>query len=103
MMNCRNRLRRARMRRLRVFVLATFALGFAPAALAQSWPSKPIRIVIPFPPGNTTDIMTRLIGPRMTEHLGQPILVENRPGASGMLGLDYVAKSAPDGHILAAG
>jgi len=71
--------------------------------LAQSWPSKPIKIIIPFPPGNTTDIMARLIGPKIAERLGQPIIVENRPGASGMLGLDYVAKAAPDGYILAAG
>jgi tripartite-type tricarboxylate transporter receptor subunit TctC len=63
------------MRQLRVFVLAAFALGFAPAALAQSWPSKPIKIVVPFPPGNTTDIMTRLIAPRLTERMGQPIVV----------------------------
>src|SRR5439155_1245439 len=53
--------------------------------------------------GNTTDIMTRLIGPKMSERLGQQIVVENRPGASGMLGLDLVAKSAPDGYTLAAG
>src|SRR2546422_505617 len=96
-------MRRARMKRLRVFVLAAFALGFAAAALAQSWPSKPIKIVIPFPPGNTMDIMTRLIGPKMTERLGQPIVAENRPGASGMLGLDFVAKAPPDGYIIAAG
>jgi len=91
------------MGRLRVFVLAAFVLGLAPSVLAQSWPSKPIKIIIPFPPGNTTDIMARLIGPKITERLGQPIIVENRPGASGMLGLDYVAKAAPDGYILAAG
>src|SRR5260221_701397 len=103
MMNRRNRIRRARMGRPRVFVLAAFALGFASAALAQSWPTKPIKIVIPFPPGNTMDIMTRLIGPKMTERLGQPIVAENRPGASGMLGLDFVAKAPPDGYIIAAG
>jgi tripartite-type tricarboxylate transporter receptor subunit TctC len=91
------------MGRLRVFVLAAFVLGLAPSVLAQSWPSKPIKIIIPFPPGNTTDIMARLIGPKITERLGQPVIVENRPGASGMLGLDYVAKAAPDGYILAAG
>jgi len=91
------------MGRLRVFVLAAFVLGLAPSVLAQSWPSKPIKIIIPFPPGNTTDIMARLIGPKIAERLGQPIIVENRPGASGMLGLDYVAKAAPDGYILAAG
>ena len=71
------------------------------AALAQSYPTKPIRIVIPFPPGNTTDIMSRLIAPKMTERLGQQVIVENRPGASGMLGLDYVAKSPPDGYTIA--
>src|SRR5712692_10269502 len=103
MMNHRSRLRRARMRQLRVFVLAALALGFAAAAPAQSWPSKPIKIIVPFPPGNTTDIMSRLIGPKITERLGQPVLVENRPGASGMLGLDFVAKSAPDGYTIAAG
>jgi tripartite-type tricarboxylate transporter receptor subunit TctC len=70
-------------------------------AHAQPYPSKPIRIVIPFPPGNTTDIMTRLIAPKMTERLAQQVIVENRPGASGMLGLDYVAKSAPDGYTIA--
>ena len=86
---------------LRVFAMALVAS--ASAAMAQSYPTKPIKIVIPFPPGNTTDIMTRLIGPKMTERLGQPIVVENRPGASGMLGLDFVAKAAPDGYILAAG
>src|SRR6266704_1984096 len=94
---------RAGMRRLRVFALAAFALGFASAVLAQSWPSKPIKIIVPFPPCNTTDIMARLIGPKITERLGQPVLVENRPGASGMLGRDFVAKAAPDGYTIAAG
>ena len=91
------------MRQVRVFVLAAFALGFASAALAQSYPAKPIKIVIPFPPGNTMDIMTRLIGPKMTERLGQPIVAENRPGASGMLGLDFVAKAPPDGYTVLLG
>jgi tripartite-type tricarboxylate transporter receptor subunit TctC len=71
------------------------------AAQAQSYPSKPIKIVIPFPPGNTTDIMSRLIAPKMTERLGQQVIVENRPGAAGMLGLDHVAKSPADGYIIA--
>ncbi len=91
------------MRHLVLGVFAMVAVATASAAMAQSYPTKPIRIVIPFPPGNTTDIMTRLIGPKMSERLGQPIVVENRPGASGMLGLDFVAKAAPDGYTLAAG
>jgi hypothetical protein len=70
-------------------------------AHAQSYPGKPVRIIIPFPPGNTTDIMSRLIAPKMSERLGQQVVVENRPGASGMLGLDYAAKSAPDGYTVA--
>src|SRR5881394_305745 len=78
----------------------TVALLFSALAQAQSYPSKPVRIVIPFPPGNTTDIMSRLIAPKMSERLGQQVIVENRPGASGMLGLDLVAKSAPDGYTV---
>jgi tripartite-type tricarboxylate transporter receptor subunit TctC len=80
------------------------ALAFATTAVlaqAQPYPTKPVRIIIPFPPGNTTDIMSRLIAPKMSERLGQQVVVENRPGASGMLGLDYVAKSAPDGYTVA--
>jgi tripartite-type tricarboxylate transporter receptor subunit TctC len=70
-------------------------------AHAQPYPSKPIRIISPFPPGNTTDLMSRLIAPKMSERLGQPVIVENRPGASGMLGLDYVVKSPADGYTIA--
>src|SRR5882762_1935516 len=84
-------------------LLFTLLLALALSARAQPYPSKPIKIIVPFPPGNTTDIMTRLIGPKIAERLGQQIVVENRPGASGMLGLDLVAKSAPDGYTLAAG
>ena len=82
-------------------VLAALTLGMCAMAQAQNYPAKPIRIVIPFPPGNTTDIMSRLIAPKMAERLGQQVIVENRPGASGMLGLDYVAKSPADGYTLA--
>jgi tripartite-type tricarboxylate transporter receptor subunit TctC len=82
-------------------LLCALLLAAACAAHGQSYPSKPVRIVIPFPPGNTTDIMTRLITPKMSERLGQQVIVENRPGASGMLGLDYVAKSPADGYTIA--
>ena len=82
-------------------VMTVAILLLAALAQAQSYPTKPVRIIIPFPPGNTTDIMTRLIAPKMSERLGQQVIVENRPGASGMLGLDYVAKSPADGYTIA--
>ncbi len=85
-------------------VIGLIALIFAAAQVwAQPYPARPIRIIVPFPPGNTMDIMSRLIGPKMTERLGQQILVENRPGASGMLGLDLVAKAPGDGYTVGAG
>jgi len=82
-------------------VLLAAACGVHAQPASFPYPSKPVRIVIPFPPGNTTDIMSRLIAPKMAERLGQQVIVENRPGASGMLGLDYVAKSPADGYTIA--
>ncbi len=74
-------------------------LVVAPAG-AQSYPAKPIRIIVPFPPGGTSDILSRLLGPKLTEKWGQQIVVENRPGAAGSIGADTVAKSLPDGYTL---
>jgi tripartite-type tricarboxylate transporter receptor subunit TctC len=85
----------------KMVAVTIWALLWSVLAHAQPYPSKPIRIVIPFPPGNTTDIMTRLIAPKMSERLGQPVIVENKPGASGMLGLEQVAKSPADGYTIA--
>ncbi len=80
------------------------AAGLAPfAAYGQSYPTRPIRIVIPFPPGNTVDIMARLMAPKMTERLHQNIIVDNRAGASGQLGLELGARAAPDGYTLVGG
>ena len=70
------------------------------SVLGQSYPSKPIRYIVPFPPGGSSDLIARAIAPKMSERLGQPIVVENRPGAGGMLGVDVVAKAEPDGYII---
>ena len=75
-------------------VLATVAV----AAQAQAWPSAPIKIIVPFPPGGTTDQIARLLAPHLQQALGQSILVENRGGASGSIGANAAAKSAPDGY-----
>src|SRR5262245_10386901 len=80
-----------------------FLLGmlFSAAAMAQdAWPSKPIRMILPFPPGGGTDILGRLIAERLSAHLGQPVVTENRGGAGGNVGAEMAARSAPDGYTI---
>ncbi len=83
--------------------LLTLALATPGVLNAQSFPTKPIRIIVPFPPGDSLDIMSRLIAPKLLERLGQNVVVDNRPGAAGQLGLDLGARAAPDGYTLAGG
>ena len=81
--------------------LLSLGLGASSAiASAQSWPAKPIRIVVPYPPGGSSDIIARAISQGLSEALRQPVIVENKAGANGNLGADFVAKATPDGHTL---
>jgi len=83
-------------------ILAALATWMQPAT-ADTFPSKPIRVIVPFPAGGAIDIMVRASGQQLSKELGQPVVIENRPGASGNIGADTVAKSAADGYTLLAG
>jgi len=81
----------------------TLAATFTTGAWAQAFPSKPISLVVPFPPGGTTDVLARALGERLSTAMGTPVIVENKPGAGSTIGADYVAKAKADGHILLIG
>src|SRR5262245_66363781 len=78
--------------------LLMFAVVFACPAAAQSFPARTIRIIVPYAPGGSTDVVFRILAPRLAEDLGQQVVVDNRPGGSSTIGLDLAAKSPPDGH-----
>src|SRR5437016_11092349 len=86
-------------------MLSRILLGllFAGSAFAQDYPSRPVKIIVPYSPGGSTDIIGRIVAQRLSESLGQSFLVENRPGASGNLALEAVAKAPPDGYTLLVG
>ena len=81
--------------------LAAFAISvYVCAAAAQTWPAKPVKLVTPFPPGGSADVIARLIGNQLSLQLGQPVVIDNRPGAGGLVGNEYVAKQPADGYTL---
>jgi len=90
------------MLRIAIAVVCAF-LAVIPDAAAQPYPTRPIRFIAPFPPGGSADTIGRLLAQELAKSLGQPVLVENRPGAGGNIGVDLVANSAPDGYTIGIG
>ncbi len=88
-------------RQLLLAATAALANGLAiPQAMAQAWPARALRCIVPFPPGGTTDVVTRLVATELARTLGQPVVVENKPGAGTVVGVDAAAKSTPDGYTM---
>ncbi len=87
-------------RSLTVAALSLLGLGVSVSSHAQAWPAKPIRIIVGFAPGGTTDVMARLMAQQLSESLGQSVVIDNKPGASGNIAAAEVARAAPDGYTL---
>src|SRR3990170_1470317 len=86
-----------------VFAVLAAAAAFAASAHAQTtiaWPTKPVRWVVPYAPGGAVDVVSRIIAPKLTERIGQTVIVENRPGAASNIGAEMVARAVPDGHTV---
>ena len=96
-------LNRKTTRRHLIQTLALAVTMASGAAMAQAWPSKPISLIVPFPAGGTTDVLARALAEKLQQSLGQPVIVESKPGAGATLGADYVVKSKPDGYTLLVG
>jgi tripartite-type tricarboxylate transporter receptor subunit TctC len=88
------------MRVLRTLLTGLSLLTLPGLAAAQDFPTKPIRLIVPFPPGGPNDILARVVGQRMSELIKQPVLIDNRGGQAGVLGTDAVAKANPDGYTI---
>src|SRR5215510_205296 len=84
-------------------LVLSFLLLFSAAVGAQGYPNRPIKFVVPFPPGGNLDFVARNLQPKMQEVLGQPVIVDNRGGAAGMIGLEYAAKQPGDGYTIVLG
>src|SRR5689334_13831083 len=84
----------------RAFLAASVLIALATPVCSQTWPSRPLHLIVPFAAGGANDIVARLIQPDLERALGQPIIIENKPAASGTVGTDQVAKAAPDGYSL---
>jgi len=91
------------MQRVTVWTAGIVLAALATLAHAQTWPSKPIRWVVPFAPGGTTDILARTVGEKLALAFGQPVVIENKPGAGGGVGAEFTARSAPDGYTIMGG
>lgn len=88
-------------RRMWLAAAALMALTAGSVAVAQDYPNKPINIIVPFPPGGSNDVLSRLLGQKMSEAFGQPVIIQNKPGAAGNIGTEMVARAEPDGYTIA--
>src|SRR5258705_12160240 len=91
------------MNRIGSTLVALSLAALAPVANAEVWPAKPIKWIVPFAPGGTTDILARTIGEQLARALGQPVIIENKPGAGGGVGAEFTAKAPPDGYTIMGG
>src|ERR1035437_9506668 len=90
------------MMQCRLYAVALLLFGFSVPSFAESWPTKPIRMIVPFSPGSAADIIPRTVFAQVERQLGQPIIVENRPGGGTTIGIGAVARADPDGYTLLA-